>query len=69
LRQLRLAETEKFAHVTFFLDGGSNQTFAGEDVICVPSPKGITPGTELSWHGVGEQVVRFNAIFDCNQLC
>lgn len=41
LRQLRIAESEKFAHVTFFLNGGTNQPFAGENDICVPSPKGI----------------------------
>jgi len=39
LRQLRLAETEKYAHVTFFFNGGSDQPFTGEDRILVPSPK------------------------------
>jgi 2,3-bisphosphoglycerate-independent phosphoglycerate mutase len=39
LKQLRLAETEKYAHVTFFLNGGIDQPFAGEDRILVPSPK------------------------------
>ena len=39
LRQLRLAETEKYAHVTFFFNGGSDQPFSGEDRILVPSPK------------------------------
>jgi 2,3-bisphosphoglycerate-independent phosphoglycerate mutase len=38
LRQLRIAETEKYAHVTFFLNGGREETFAGEDRIMVPSP-------------------------------
>jgi 2,3-bisphosphoglycerate-independent phosphoglycerate mutase len=41
LRQLHLAESEKFAHVTFFFNGGSNHTFPGEQDVCVPSPKGI----------------------------
>lgn len=41
LRQLRTAESEKFAHVTFFFNGGSNQPFAEEDDWFVPSPKGI----------------------------
>jgi 2,3-bisphosphoglycerate-independent phosphoglycerate mutase len=42
LRQLRIAETEKYAHVTFFLDGGEEQEFAGEERILVPSPKVAT---------------------------
>lgn len=37
--QLRLAETEKYAHVTFFLNGGQETLFPGEDRILVPSPK------------------------------
>lgn len=37
--QLRIAETEKYAHVTFFMNGGEEQPFAGEDRILVPSPK------------------------------
>lgn len=39
LTQLRLAETEKYAHVTFFLNGGIDTPFPGEDRILVPSPK------------------------------
>jgi 2,3-bisphosphoglycerate-independent phosphoglycerate mutase len=39
LTQLRLAETEKYAHVTFFLNGGIDTAFPGEDRILVPSPK------------------------------
>lgn len=42
LKQLRLAETEKYAHVTFFLNGGREDTFEGEDRILVPSPKVAT---------------------------
>jgi len=38
LRQLRLAETEKYAHVTFFFNGGVEEPFDGEDRILVPSP-------------------------------
>lgn len=38
-RQLRIAETEKYPHVTFFLNGGREEVFAGEDRIMVPSPK------------------------------
>src|SRR5882724_3354631 len=38
LKQLRIAETEKYAHVTFFLNGGREKQFEGEDRILVPSP-------------------------------
>jgi len=41
LRQLRTAESEKFAHVTFFFNGGNNQPFSGEDDVRIPSLKGI----------------------------
>ncbi|MDI1231839.1 MAG: 2,3-bisphosphoglycerate-independent phosphoglycerate mutase [Methylobacter sp.] len=39
MTQLRLAETEKYAHVTFFLNGGIDAAFPGEDRILVPSPQ------------------------------
>ncbi|MFA5983488.1 MAG: 2,3-bisphosphoglycerate-independent phosphoglycerate mutase [Methylococcaceae bacterium] len=39
MAQLRLAETEKYAHVTFFINGGNDAPFPGEDRILVPSPK------------------------------
>ncbi len=42
LKQLRIAETEKYAHVTFFFNGGVEVPFAGEDRILVPSPKVAT---------------------------
>lgn len=41
-RQLRIAETEKYAHVTFFFSGGREQTFNGEERILIPSPKVAT---------------------------
>jgi 2,3-bisphosphoglycerate-independent phosphoglycerate mutase len=40
--QLRIAETEKYAHVTFFLNGGREELFEGEERILVPSPKVAT---------------------------
>ena len=40
--QLRIAETEKYAHVTFFFNGGREEPFPGEDRILVPSPKVAT---------------------------
>ena len=42
LHQLRIAETEKYAHVTFFFNGGVEQPYAGEDRILVPSPNVAT---------------------------
>mgnify|MGYP001236302581 CR=1 FL=1 len=42
LKQLRIAETEKYAHVTFFFNGGEERMFPGEDRILVPSPKVAT---------------------------
>lgn len=42
LRQLRIAETEKYAHVTFFFNGGSDQMLPGEDRVLIPSPKVAT---------------------------
>ena len=39
--QFHCAESEKFAHVTFFFNGGENNPFPGEDDVCIPSPKGI----------------------------
>jgi 2,3-bisphosphoglycerate-independent phosphoglycerate mutase len=51
LRQMRVAESEKFAHVTIFLNGRENQPFPGEDDVYVPSPKDVpfeeVPGLSL----------------------
>lgn len=60
LRQLRVAESEKFAHVTFFFNGGNHQPFPGEDDVRVPSPKGIPfdQMPELSLAQVSDVVLR-----------
>ncbi|HPI69804.1 MAG TPA: alkaline phosphatase family protein, partial [Tenuifilaceae bacterium] len=42
LKQLRIAETEKYAHVTFFFSGGREEKFKGESRILIPSPKVAT---------------------------
>ena len=42
LKQLHMAETEKYAHVTFFFNGGREEPFAGEERILIPSPKVAT---------------------------
>ena len=39
LRQLRIAETEKYAHVTFFFNGGTETQYPGEDRVLIPSPR------------------------------
>ena len=59
LKQLRLAETEKYAHVTFFLNGGVDTPFAGEDRILVPSPQVRTYDLqpEMSAHEVTDHLV------------
>ncbi len=41
LSQLRIAETEKYAHVTFFFNGGREEPFPGEERCLVPSPRGV----------------------------
>lgn len=42
MKQLRIAETEKYAHVTFFFNGGEEAPFPGEDRVLIPSPKVAT---------------------------
>ena len=42
LKQLRIAETEKYAHVTFFLNGGREKPFQGEERVMIPSPQVAT---------------------------
>ena len=57
--QFHCAESEKFAHVTFFFNGGENNPFPGEDDLCIPSPKGIDfdQKPELSLPTVAEKVM------------
>ena len=57
--QFHCSESEKFAHVTFFLNGGENQPFPGEVDTCVPSLKGVPFDTkpELSLPEVADKVV------------
>jgi 2,3-bisphosphoglycerate-independent phosphoglycerate mutase len=56
LRQLRLAETEKYAHVTYFFSGGVEKPMAGEDRLMIPSPKVATYdlAPEMSAFGITE---------------
>ncbi len=70
LTQLRIAETEKYAHVTFFFNGGNEKQYPGEDRILVPSPKVETYDMkpEMSAYEVTEKVLeqieneKYNAI-------
>ena len=59
MKQLRIAETEKFAHVTYFFNGGSDQVFPDEDRTLIPSPKIATYDRkpEMSVFELAEAVV------------
>jgi len=60
LTQLRIAETEKYAHVTFFFNGGEEKEFNGEERILIASPKVATYDLkpEMSVYEVTEQLVK-----------
>ncbi len=57
--QLRIAETEKYAHVTFFFNGGVEKVYEGEDRVLIPSPKVATYDLkpEMSAYEVAEEAV------------
>ena len=59
LTQIRIAETEKYPHVTFFFSGGRENTFEGEKRIMIPSPKVATYDLqpEMSAFGITEAIV------------
>jgi 2,3-bisphosphoglycerate-independent phosphoglycerate mutase len=60
MRNLRVAETEKYAHVTYFFNGGIEKPFPGEDRVMVQSPKVATYDLkpEMSAQGVADAVVK-----------
>ena len=60
LKNLRVAETEKYAHVTYFFNGGVEKPFGGEERILVPSPKVPTYDLkpEMSADGIADAVVK-----------
>ena len=60
LTQLRIAETEKYAHVTFFFSGGREEIFKNENRILIPSPKVATYDLmpEMSAYGVKDAVIK-----------
>jgi len=59
LKQLRIAETEKYAHVTYFFNGGAEAPYPGEERVLVPSPKVATYDLkpEMSAHEVTDRLV------------
>ena len=65
MTQLRIAETEKYAHVTFFFNGGQETLFQGEDRILIPSPKVATYDLkpEMSAYELTDELVK--AITGC----
>ncbi len=61
LKQLRIAETEKYAHVTFFFNGGEEREFPGEERILIPSPRDVTTydqKPEMSAVALTDEVIR-----------
>jgi 2,3-bisphosphoglycerate-independent phosphoglycerate mutase len=60
LKQLRIAETEKYAHVTFFFNGGVETVYEGEDRVLIPSPKVPTYNLkpEMSAYEVTDEVIK-----------
>src|SRR5215467_10604418 len=61
IRQLRIAETEKYAHVTYFFNGGEENKFPGEERILIPSPKDVATydlKPEMSARQVTEALVK-----------
>lgn len=67
LKQLRIAETEKYAHVTFFFNGGVETQFEGEDRILVPSPREVATydlKPQMSAEGVADKFVEAIGNYD-----
>jgi 2,3-bisphosphoglycerate-independent phosphoglycerate mutase len=61
LKQLHVAETEKYAHVTFFFNGGREAPFPGEDRLLVPSPKEVATydlKPEMSAYGIRDGILK-----------
>jgi 2,3-bisphosphoglycerate-independent phosphoglycerate mutase len=61
LKQLHIAETEKYAHVTFFFNGGREEPFPGEERVLVPSPRGVATydlKPEMSAYGITEEALK-----------
>lgn len=61
LRQLRIAETEKYPHVTYFFNGGEERQFPGEERVMIPSPKVATYDLkpDMSAYTIAEEAVKW----------
>jgi 2,3-bisphosphoglycerate-independent phosphoglycerate mutase len=60
-KQLRIAETEKYAHVTYFFNGGEETAYAGEDRVLIPSPKDVATydlKPEMSARQITDELVK-----------
>ncbi len=66
LSQLRIAETEKYAHVTFFFDGGKEIDYSNEDKILIPSPKVATYDLmpEMSAYKITDELLKYIDKYD-----
>jgi 2,3-bisphosphoglycerate-independent phosphoglycerate mutase len=71
LKQIRIAETEKYPHVTFFFSGGREQEFIGEKRIMVPSPKVATYDLqpEMSANGIKDAIITELAKKEADFVC
>src|SRR5262249_50867299 len=61
LKQLRIAETEKYAHVTYFFNGGKEEVHPGEDRVLIPSAKEVPTydqKPEMSAPGITEELLK-----------
>jgi len=72
LRQLRIAETEKYPHVTYFFNNGREEAFEGEDRIVVPSPRDVATydlKPEMSAFKVKDQLVAYLDTHEVDFVC
>lgn len=71
LTQLRIAETEKYPHVSFFFSGGREERFSGEERIMIPSPKVATYDLqpEMSAYGVAEAAIGYIHTAEPDFIC
>jgi 2,3-bisphosphoglycerate-independent phosphoglycerate mutase len=68
LKQLRIAETEKYAHVTYFFNGGIEKPFEGEERILVPSPREVPTYDLKPQMSVEEVTARFEERFGSGEI-
>lgn len=69
LKQLRIAETEKYAHVTYFMNGGREEPFLGEDRILIPSPREVATYDQKPQMSAEEVTEKLIAALPMYPLC